>query len=188
MIWQAQKSKNFLQMTLREQIRFLMHLKQELKIKKNCHIIFYWDNVGTKQGTQALAEYCSLLKDLDLELWKKFFKKVLKVGAKSWIVENYGTQIMNAINDKVYSKKFLNDLEFYDKEFKANNFGQFISDNVTDGDVIVSAAKLLKTLENKKTALVNVIDNDKKIESKLKAFAKTCNQLETKLGFEKSDF
>ena len=49
---------------------------------ENKNIILTWTNVGTQQGTQALAEYCSLLTDLDKELWKTFFKKVFL-----WIFE-----------------------------------------------------------------------------------------------------
>lgn len=164
------------------------HVRWKDKNRKKQHIILTWTNVGTQQGNQALAEYGSLLKDLDADLWKDFFKEVLKPGAKTWIVANYGGQILNAITDKVYAKNFLEDLGFYNKDIKAEKFGQFISDNVADGNEIISAAKLLKNLEKKQAALITAVNTDKKIESKLKAFTKTCNKLETKLGLEKSDF
>lgn len=148
-----------------------------------------WTNVNNKSATQALAEYCSLLKDLDLELWKTFFQKVLTAGANQiWSVANYGTQIIDSINNKNSAKEFLKSLGISTKELAASKFGQFISDNVSGGDDIVSSAKLLKTLEKKQTALTTAVNNNKKIESKLKDFAKICNQLETKLGLQNSSF
>ena len=147
---------------------------------KKAHLT--WTNVGTQNGNQALAAFCSALADLNTQLWKEFASYALTGSTKAKKIYDYAEKIIKAINDKNVANKLIGEIgTIFSTEFKSN-FRTFIKKNIPGGDAIVASADLLKTLETKKAALETAVNNNKNVDAKLKEFNTACANLEKKLG------
>ena len=159
---------------------------------KNQKVSLGWTNVGTKSGINALAQFCTALSDLNKELWKEFASYALTGSKKGKKVLDYAEKIIKAICDKNYANSLIQDMgSTVASKLKStitNKFRQFIKDNVASGDVIVTAADQLKTLETKQTAVTTAINNNDNVISKLKEFTTACNKLEKTLDLSESTF
>ena len=151
---------------------------------KKAHLT--WTNVGTENGNQALAKFCSVLADLNTQLWKEFASYALTGSTRGKKIYDFAEKIIKAISDKKSANELIKEIgTIFSTELKStatNKFRNFIKNNVPGGDVIIASVDLLKTLETKKAALETAVSNNKNVDAKLKDFNKACTNLEKKLG------
>ena len=153
---------------------------------KSHQVILTWENVSSKDGCKALADFCAALAQLNKDLWTDFmsyyvvdaFKliDITTVTKKDVDKVFEGTEkVIKALCNKDDADALIKEMgEKTEEKLKSgltNKFKSFIKDNIPQGDKIVKAAERYKTAKEKYEEFQKFISSSDE-EKAAKAFSK----------------
>lgn len=154
-----------------------------------------WENVSSRNGLNALADYCAALAQLNQDVWTDFMSYYVSdafglMGIKTVTKKNVDKvfavteKTIKALCNKYDADALIKEMgEGIEEKLKSgltNKFKSFIKDNVPNGDKIVKAAEQYKKIKDKYDEFqkfVSASDNEKAVKA-FEEFQKAYNKLD----------